>query len=866
MDTSGLHRVHNMHGMPSRLRRFRRAAALSVMLLLLAAAGCSSGADPAASTAPPAAGESVRQSDPTVVKLDAAAAVETNIEGFDPMLENRALRLYMNRKTAEIAVLDRRSGQVWRSNPADASQDAIASPYLKGKLSSQISLVYLTESGQNKDYDSYNHSVQYGQFEIAETDADVTVKYTFGNPDKGIESTPMRVSKERFEERLLGSLSDPADQDQLKTRYKFIAEENVYERRDIPKAVVKRLLGLFEKMNYTEEDLAIDNGENGGEGEAASANPKFTLAIRYALDEEHLVASVDTSAITEDTPPYRIHSIGVLEYFGAAGTADEGYMFLPDGSGTLVSLNNGRTASQPILMPIYGEDGALYVREKFNTLQPNRLPVYGMKKNDAAFLAVMEEGDGIAWLAADVSGRLHQYNVVSPQFVVLPKDEVRLSNNEIMHKTPKNMYRGELQIRYAFLSGEQADYSGMAEAYRAYLERTYGMKRQSAEADMPFYLELTGAVPKQKNLLGIPYEGITALTDLSEAAEIVDRLGAAGIRNVRLNYKGWFNNGLNHDSPSSIDMDGVIGNKREWTALSEMLKKNGGGLYPDVAFLRVYRDSRGFDPKRDSAQYISRRYAKIFEFDRAAYYRSAMSHYLLSPRKLARTVDGFLDDYEKLNTGALSLRDLGSELHSDYRRNGEVTRESAKEMVVEQLRRIRESVPELMISGGNAYALPYASHVLDVPDSSNAYQLAGESIPFQQMVMHGYVDYAGTPYNLAADQDLRVNVLRSLETGSSVYFNWIYEEPSVLKDTRFNYLYSNHYEDWLAEAEEAYAEVNGILKQVRGLAITRHEKLADSVYRTQYENGLAVIVNYGSKPYADGGVVLPAQGYAVEGG
>ncbi|MGO4375952.1 DUF5696 domain-containing protein, partial [Paenibacillus sp. MCAF20] len=214
-------------------------------------------------------------------------------------------------------------------------------------------------------------------------------------------------------------------------------------------------------------------------------------------------------------------------------------------------------------------------------------------------------------------------------------------------------------------------------------------------------------------------------------------------------------------------------------------------------------------------------YAKIYDFDRAAYFRSdRFSHYLLSPAKLEATVKGFLSDYGKLNPGSISLRDLGSELYSDFRRSGEVTRENAKRKVIAAFERIREQSPDIMVNGGNAYALPFVSHIVNLPQKSNEYQLAGESVPFIQLALHGYVEYAGKAYNTADEQDVRENVLRSLETGSNVYFSWFYEEPSILKDTRFSYLYSNHYEQWLDEAVDAYAEVAAVLNKVQGQSMT----------------------------------------------
>ncbi|MGG3280130.1 DUF5696 domain-containing protein [Paenibacillus solani] len=855
----------------SKVIGWRHLTVLVLLLAMISVTACASRAEKA-SVQPLDVGRDVLlklSSDTTVKALSATDSVAPRIDGLDPVLENDFLRLYISPKTAEIAVLDKRSGQIWRSNP-DSSNDKLASPYLKGKLSSQISFVYLTRNGQSKNYDSYNDSVKFEQFEIKPSSEQVTVAYQFGNPEKGLESVPVTVSKERFEERLLGRLEDPADQEQLKIRYKFNESLNIYERRDIPKAVVKRLLALFEKMEYNEQDLAIDNGEDGEGGEEGdiAGNPKFSLELTYRLDGEYLVASVDTNTLKEDTPPYRIHSMSLLENFGAAGAGDEGYMFLPDGSGTLIAFNNGKKMAQPIQIPVYGEDSAKYMKEKFNTLQPSRLPVFGMKKNDAAFLAIIEEGDALAWLSADISGKLHEFNTVSSQFIILPKDEVRLSTNEFMNKTPNNTYQGRLSIRYAFLNGEQANYAGMAGSYRAYLEKAFGLTKIQSDGDAPFYLELTGSIPKMKNMLGFPYEALVPLTTLSQAEEIVKELEASQIHNVRLNYKGWFNGGLNHEFPDDIDMDSVIGSKKDWKRLTERLQRSGGGFYPDTAFQHVYHSGGGFRPSKDSVQNISRRYAKIHEFDRAAFFRQSdlLQHYLLSPGKLGGTVEGYLSDYEQWSPGSLSLRDLGSELYSDFRRSLEVTREQSKRIITTQLEQIHEQVPDLMINGGNAYALPYASHVLHVPVSSNEYQLAGRSVPFNQMVLHGYVEYAGVPFNMRDDQDVRFSILQSLETGSNVYFSWIYEDPSILKETRFNDMYSNDYKRWIQDAIAAYTEVNAVLKKVRGAVITNHDELSERVYRTTYENGVHVIVNYRNEAVTVDGRTIPSKGYIVEEG
>lgn len=857
-------------------KRFKTIAAASLLLVLIVSAVFafvrSGGIGGSATTAAqeswqaPEEQTGAGQTVPVSLKLPLSAESRRMLDGMEPVLASESLQLYVDRKTAEIAVLDKRNGKVWRSNPPDREKDSLATPYVKGKLSSQLSLVYLSGNGQTKEFDSFNDSVQYNQFEIKPEDGGVVVTYHFGKDDKGIESIPASINKQRFEENLLGKLTEQKDKRELQSRYKLSEDGTTYIRRDLPTAAITKLIAILEKVGYTEEDLAFDNKENGIEGGVGAGNAKFTAAVRYALDGDELLASVDTRNI-EESQAYRIHTIGLLEHFGAAGKQVEGYMFVPDGSGALIRLNNGRVLSQPVVVPIYGEDGSIVKDDKPFTAETNRMPVFGMKKGDEAYFAVIEQGDALAQLTADIGGKQHEYNSIAAKFTILPKDKLRLNEREELVRTPSEPYRGKLQIRYSFLYEDKANYSGMAAYYRGYLEHKYGLKKVDSQGDAPFYMELIGTIPKTKSFLGIPYEAQVPLSDFTQSSKLVDELDGKQVRNIRLLYSGWFNGGVRHKLPWRIRMNGELGSREEWQSLVERVKQTGGALYPDVAFLEVYQDGSGFDPSEDAAQFLTRKIAKVYDYDPVTFRKNRMlfSHYNLSPGKLDAVIDGFLHDYGKLGMDAVSLRDLGSDIHSDFRLSQTINRQEAKQINEKELERIQKAAPDLMVNGGNAFSLKYAKHLVNLPQTSSMFQIADESVPFAQMVLHGYVEYAGKPYNYADDQDLRTNVLRSLETGSNVYYRWICADPSELNETASEDLYAVYYKTWFDEAVKAYEEVNAVLRQVRGQTIVAHEKLGQDVYRTTYENGKSVTVNYGKKAISVGGITVGAESYAVGG-
>lgn len=789
-----------------------------------------------------------------------------NMEAF---MENEYIRFYINRNTAAMAVLDKRSGVVWRSNPERLEEDPTAAPFIKGRLASQLALTYTTPNGQTNEYFSFNDSVSYGsQVTVTTDEGSVKVTYHFGNPEKGIESTPVRISEERFETLLLSRLEDEADRDALKKRYKYIAAENSYERREIPKSGQKAFIALFEKAGYTEEELAIDNGAAGSGAEAPiSGSPSFQVTISYALDGENLLASVNMNDLIANQKDYRVQAIGVLGNFGAADWEEKGYFLVPDGSGALVAFNNDNRLAQTLSIPIYGEDGAITKNEKLANYEVSRMPVYGIKKQNGALFAIIEQGDALAKVLVETSGTQHSFNLIGNQFQIAPRDTVSLSNNEQMIRMPTYGYSGLLQIRYAFLGAEQSSYSGMANYYREYLAAKYALSPLENSGNTPFYLELLGSIRKMKSFLGLTYEDQTALTDYAQTMRILDQLNEGGVRRIHLNYLGWQQGGYAHSFPARTTLAREVSSSSQWAGLQERLRQEGGGFYPDVALLHVYRDNNGFKVSRDAVQMLSRQYAKVYAFNPATFQKDneQFSNYLLSPGRLDDVVNRFLNDYSKYNQGTLSLRDLGADLNSDFRQGQEWNREQTKQRIVEQFERFKASIGDIIVRGGNIYALPYAKHILDAPQASNQYQLAERAVPFYQMVLHGYVQYAGKPFNAADDQSIHNSILYAMETGSNVIFSLYDTEPAQLQGTAFMNWYSGHAADWLSQAIDAYAEVNQALKDVAEAYIVAHDQIAYQVYRTTYSNGKSVIVNYSRTPVQVDGVAVAASSYLWEG-
>ena len=144
-------------------------------------------------------------------------------------------------------------------------------------------------------------------------------------------------------------------------------------------------------------------------------------------------------------------------------------MLVPDGGGSLIKLNNGKVKEEQYVRRIYGTDPNNNSGDRGQVAEQARMPVFGMKSGDRGWFAVIEEGDAIASVSADIGGKQNSYNHV---FSALPC-AARICWSFTPAKTvqeiqPLNdkLYSGNLAVRYSFLSGDEASYSGMARLYQ----------------------------------------------------------------------------------------------------------------------------------------------------------------------------------------------------------------------------------------------------------------------------------------------------------------------------------------------------------------------------------------------------------------
>lgn len=800
-----------------------------------------------------------------------SANSKAKVEGMKLVADNGKLALFINETSTEIALVKLDTNEVWFSSPPEREEDPIASPYEKNLLASTIIIQYRDQVGNLYVYNNYEKSIANEQFSLESIPDGVRVIYTLGDVSKGIDALPKYMSKQRFESIIIAKLPE-GTANYVKARY-MESKENpgVMERLDAQvekQLVLNKMVKAFADAGYTEEDLAIDEAENGGGANTGEDKPTFKIALEYSLDDDQLVVNVPASTI-EETSTYLIRTIDVLPFFGAAGVEDEGYMFVPDGSGSLIHLNNGKTKEEQYVQRVYGDDPNNTRWARGMVSESARMPVFGMKRNDVAWFAEITNSEAISSITSSISGMKNSYNNVFASFRLRGEDWLELYTGTMYQEIQilnEQRYNGNLEVRYTPLSKDQASYSGMAQVYRAHLVESGVLEQEQASDSIPFYLDVIGSYDTKDSFLGVPYRDIQSMTTYKEASTIVDELASNGVQNINMRYLGWFNKGIKHGTPSKIKLDSVVGSKKELQQLSQKLQNLGGNLFPDVAFQYMYNDDLALTPSSDAARFVTREVVELHPYNLALNSMRPMlgTYYLLSPSKLNYFVDEFMSKYSKYEMTGLSLRDLGNVVGADYRTTRVVHREPAKQIVQQVLDGINQNY-ETVVVGGHAYAWAYSDHIVDAPTSSSGFSLADESVPFYQMVLHGYIPYSGSSINLSDDQDVSKQLLHSLELGASPHFVWSYDDSSELKFTSYDEYYSTQYQVWFDDAVKMYNEVNEVLTKVSGAAMEERVVHNPELIEMKYDNGQSIIVNYSDKEAVVRGQVIAPQNYFIGG-
>ena len=588
----------------------------------------------------------------------------------------------------------------------------------------------------------------------------------------------------------------------------------------------------------------------------------FEVEVKL-YDDGSITASIPESSIYENAENKKIGNIYLFPLLGNSRLGEvDGYMFIPDGNGALIYLDDkeGRFDSGYV-QKVYGTDigvGESYVLsllwsryETHNDAETILAPVYGMvhTKNGIGYLAVIESGDEEASIYATPNGAYSDYNWVTAAFrkcttYIQPTSN---SGGSVTKVTDRIKY--DINVRYMFVDGENANYTGLAMRYRDYL----------IEKDELVKIEDTFKV--RLDFLGMDVENWMLwkkddpVTTVDNIREIYDDLENEGVTDILSLYKGWQEGGI-YDLPvTTYDVDGSIGGKRELTKLIEECGKKNIDfyLYTDGVRANPETGNTTFDTvkKMDKRLYKEETHQTVY--DEFVYW---------TPQKTLDNIEKLQKSYTKNGINKIALSEVGNTLFTYTMGDTMQTRAVSKYLYESALNSVSENM-DLMLEAPVQCYWRYAKAIVDMPISDSDYIYTDQSIPFLSIALKGMLPMYGDYVNFEANE--REYFLKLVETGIYPSFYLTYENPSELIYTNSSDVYTSQYSVYRSQILQYYNELKELNALVSGSRIIGHEISDTGITIVTYDNGIKIYVNYSEMDASFDGITVPALSYVIGG-
>ncbi|MBQ8926830.1 MAG: hypothetical protein IJ055_00970 [Oscillospiraceae bacterium] len=582
-----------------------------------------------------------------------------------------------------------------------------------------------------------------------------------------------------------------------------------------------------------------------------------TIPIRYTLEDDYMSVSVKCSEIKETKTEQGLLAtqLTMLGSFGAAGPDEEGYFVIPDGCGSLIRFNNGKSGTKSYTQKVYGRDITTVPTTRPAVTEKILMPVYGIVKDGNAMAVIIDKGDGNATLNASVSGQsLSSYNICSFNFQLRGSDTFYMAGDygNLTVFEDGDIKTDTISVRYYPIAKEDASFVDIAETYRNYLTGDGGVSAKAAADSSQMYLDLYGGTMKARSVLGIPVTMKTSMTSYSEAQKIVEGLSDQGVDNMVVVYNNWTNEGISGKVDNKAKPSGALGGSGDFNRLTKYLEEQGYLFYPSVNN-KVFKSGNGYYTFLDTTIRISNSYSRqmTYNLSYGVQDMNEKTKSLLSPATFTELYGKLGKSYAKRSLTGVSLGEMTSTVWGDYG-NQQMSRDDTIAALQDSYSAMQSEGLSILADTCAAYAFPYADRISDAPLQSSGFDVFDEDVPFYQIVLHGVLPYSGTAINGSADSDAAF--LTSVATGCDPAYDMIYAEASDLKDTSLEAYYYSHYAFWSEEAAREYGIASKVLSAVSDQTITGYERNDDTSVTT-YSDGTKIVVDYTEKTITVGSQV-----------
>lgn len=574
------------------------------------------------------------------------------------------------------------------------------------------------------------------------------------------------------------------------------------------------------------------------------------------LEEYPVSKGVDKKTGAETFTDTRVCGVYLLPCFGATKLDEKaGYMLVPEAAGALINFSNGEgVGTTPFSKRIYGTNIGVdksVLTELNRPAEQITLPVYGMAYTDdqLGYLAVVEDGSEAAEIMAYPAGVITDYNRVSARFTLREQYIAQTTRTLGLNSRESKPYMRDMTVRFYILSGEDANYTGMARRYREALLEQGAL----VEADTTYRprIDFLGAESAQFLL----WNSVEKMTTVDQMQEILAACKENGLDNPLVLYRGWQPGGLTWSLGSgSVKLEGKLGSEKDLIALAREIREGGGRFMLEIDPLQANPD-RMYNMRVDVVRTIGQTIAQ--EQTGKDLYPTL---YYLTPSRSAEIIAAAEKKWGA-HVDGIALTSLPNTLYSYYSRGGNHSR---GETMTDYLTAMEAANVALALENPLAGYFGQADVYLDMPLDTTSYSFLSAEVPFLPLVISGRIPYYSTWLNF--ESNTQKALLKLVEYGA--YPSWLLtgEDVQPLIHTNSSDIFTAQWNVLLPAMTETNAKLLALHEAVGGSAMVRHECLDQDVAKTTYQNGTTVYINYRKTEYTVDGVTIPALDYLVKGG
>lgn len=619
---------------------------------------------------------------------------------------------------------------------------------------------------------------------------------------------------------------------------------------------------MQKKAGISNADVSVTYVDGGFVAKIDYPSYEFGFELEVLLyDDGSITAYIPESSIYENSEKIKIGNIFVFPMLGNTCLDEkEGYMFIPDGNGALIYLDDkeGKFDSG-YTQKVYGSDvgiGESYVLsllwDKYETHNDSEnvlAPIFGMVHTDSklGYLAIIEGGAEEATIMATPNGAYTDYNWITSSFrkattYIQPTSN---SGGSVTKVTDRIQY--DIKIRYMFVNGDEANYTGLANRYREYLIEQGDL----AEKEDSFNIRLDFLGSDVENWL-LSKKSVS-MTTTDNIREIYDDLQAEGVTDILSLYKGWQDGGLYNLPVTSLDVDSSIGGKSDLKDLLKEAEDMGISLYLYADGLRGNPDTANTTfntvKKMDKRLYTESTYMTVY--DDMVYW---------TPDKSVANVKSLTSSLQKNGINNLALSGISNTLFT-YTISDTMKTRLTTEYIYDTMYEDIDKDMNLILCEPISTYWKYTDSFVDMPVADSNYIYTDQSIPFLSIVLKGMVPMYSDYINFEANE--QEYFLKLVETGIYPSYYITYEDSSKLIYTNSSDVYTSKYDTYRDRIISNYKELKAIDDKTQGATIVNHEILDNGVVAVTYDNGVRILVNYSSTEQVAYGETIDAMSYKV---